>query len=307
MFLSCGDALIDFIPVTALDGRDAYVPAVGGSCCNIAIALGRLGARAGFMGGVSTDFFGDMLMDGMRQSNVSTEYVARLDLATTVGFVKLGVGEPQYVFYDDATACRMWTRSASKAPGPEVRLLHIGSVPLINLPVADELLALLEGEKGKRLLSVDPNCRPSITRHVEDYRARMIRILALADIIKLSVSDLEFLQPGAHYAEAAEEWLSAGSQLVVVTQGGDGATAFWHDGKISVAAKPVDVVDTIGAGDSFLAGLLVSLDESGRLSAEALKQPTRDELERALSFAAAVAAITCGRSGADPPWRREIP
>jgi len=306
MLLSCGDALIDFIPVKATDGRNAYVPAVGGSCCNIAIALGRLGAEAGFMGGVSTDFFGEMLMDGMHASNVSTGYVARLPLATTVGFVKLGDGEPQYVFYDEATACRMWTRAASLAPGPEVRLVHLGSVPLINPPAAEESVALFEAEKGKRLLSVDPNCRPSITKDVDAYRTRMRRILALADIIKLSVSDLEFLSPGLPFPKAAEGWLLAGTRLVVVTQGASGATAFWQGSQVTVPAKPVKVVDTIGAGDSFLAGFLVSLDESGKLSATGLNELAKADLDTALAFGAAVAAITCSRSGADPPWRREL-
>src|SRR5882724_5299598 len=119
MLLCCGDALIDMIPARTGDGRHSYVPAIGGSCCNIAVALGRLGAEAGFMGGISTDFFGDLLIDGLAASRVSTRYVARLDRETTLGFVKLGDGEPQYAFYDDGTAGRSWRRSDSAAPGPE--------------------------------------------------------------------------------------------------------------------------------------------------------------------------------------------
>src|SRR5690349_19608631 len=113
MLLSCGDALIDMIPARTEDGRHAYVPAVGGSCCNIAVALGRLGAKAGFMGGISTDFFGDLLVEGLVAAGVSTKYVARLERETTLGFVKLGEGEPQYAFYDEGTAGRSWRRSDS--------------------------------------------------------------------------------------------------------------------------------------------------------------------------------------------------
>lgn len=307
MLLSCGDALIDWIPVKSTDGRDAYVPAIGGSCCNIAVALGRLGAKVGFMGGVSTDLFGDMLVAGLNAAKVSTKYVARLDRATTLGFVRLGDGEPQYAFYDEGTAGRMWRRAESPPPGPEVRLIHSGSVTLINPPVADECLALFEAEKGRRLLSVDPNCRPSLTRHPAAYRARMERFFALADIIRMSVNDLQFLSPGATPEETAARWLGGGAKLVVLTQGASGATAFWSGGTVSVPTDKVAVVDTIGAGDAFLAGLLVNLDGAGLLTADGLAQLDVPDLRTALTFAAEVAALTCTRSGADPPWLSEVP
>lgn len=306
MLLSCGDALIDWIPARTADGREAYVPAVGGSCCNIAVALGRLGADAGFMGGISTDLFGDMLIEGLRASKVRTRYVARLDRETTLGFVRLGDGEPQYAFYDDGTAGRMWRRADSPALGPEVRLVHVGSVTLINPPVADECLALFEAEKGRRLLTVDPNCRPTLTKDVDAYRKRMARLFALADIVRLSATDLAFVLPGVTPEDAAKQWLAGGTRLVVVTRGSAGATAFWPGGAVGVPARPASVVDTIGAGDSFFAGLLVSLDEAGLLTAEGLAKLSVPALQRALGFAAEVAAITCARQGSDPPWRSEV-
>jgi fructokinase len=306
MFLCCGDALIDMIPARTDDGRHSYVPAIGGSCCNIAVALGRLGAEVGFMGGISTDFFGDLLIDGLVASRVSTRYVARLDRETTLGFVKLGDGEPQYAFYDDGTAGRTWRRSDSAALGPEVRLIHIGSVTLIAPPVADECLALFEAEKGQRLLSVDPNCRPTLTRDVEPYRGRMERIFGLADLIRLSRSDLAFLLPGISADAAAAAWLASGARLVVLTDGGSGAMAWWPGGRVHVPAPNVRVVDTIGAGDSFLAALLVHIAEGGRLSGDGLAGLAAAEVEAALAFAASVAAITCTRSGADSPWRHEL-
>jgi fructokinase len=307
MLLSCGDALIDWIPARSEDGREAYIPAVGGSCCNIAIAMGRLGASAGFMGGISTDLFGDMLVAGLRSSNVSTRYVARVDRETTLGFVRLGEGEPQYAFYDDGTASRMWRRTDSPAPGPEVALLHVGSVTLINPPVADECLALFEAEKGKRLLSVDPNCRPTLTRDVATYRRRTARLLALADIIRLSATDLAFIEPGLAPEEAARRWLADGASLVVITHGADGAMAWWRGGTTSMPARPVNAADTIGAGDSFFAGLVVNLAENAHLTVEGLARLDEDALRSALAFGATVAAITCTRRGADPPWRKELP
>jgi fructokinase len=306
MLLCCGDALIDLIPARTADGRDSYVPAIGGSCCNIAVALGRLGAEAGFMGGISTDFFGELLMSGLAASRVSTRYVGRLARETTLGFVKLGDGEPQYAFYDDATAGRMWRRSDSLTPGTEVRLIHVGSVTLIAPPVADECLALFEAEKGRRLLSVDPNCRPTLTRDVDTYRRRMRRIFALADIIRLSRSDLAFLLPDISADAAAAHWLADGTKLVVLTEGATGATAWWPGGRVHAPAPKVQVVDTIGAGDSFLAGLLVHIDEAGRLSRHGLTRLAAAEVTAALAYAAAIAAVSCTRSGADSPWRDEL-
>ena len=306
MLVCCGDALIDMIPARTADGRDCYVPAIGGSCCNVAVALGRLGAEAGFMGGIAKDFFGDLLVQGLAASNVSTRYVARLDRETTLGFVKLGDHEPQYVFYDDGTAGRLWRRSDSAPLGDEVRLLHIGSVTLIAPPVADECLALFEAEKGRRLLSVDPNCRPTLTHDAAAYRRRLQRIIALADIIRLSRSDLAFLLPDTPGEAAAARWLASGTGLVVLTEGDAGATAWWPGGQVHAPAVKADVVDTIGAGDSFLAALFVRLDETGKLSRQGLSQLTASGITAALTFAAAAAALTCTRSGANPPWRHEL-
>lgn len=306
MLLCCGDALIDMIPARTGDGRDCYVPAIGGSCCNIAVALGRLGAEVGFMGGIATDFFGDLLARGLAASNVSLRYVARLDRETTLGFVSLGNGEPQYAFYDEGTAGRMWRRSDSTVLGPEVGLIHIGSVTLIARPVAEECLAVFEAEKGRRLLSVDPNCRPTLTRDVAAYRLRLQRIFALADIIRLSRSDLAFLLPDTPAEAAAASWLASGASLVILTEGSDGATAWWPGGRAHAPAAKVRIVDTIGAGDSFLAAFLVHIDETGRLSRDGLLRLTAAEIEAALGFAAGAAAITCTRSGADPPWRHEL-
>jgi fructokinase len=307
MLLCCGDALIDWIPVTSADGREAYLPVPGGSCCNLAIALARLGADAGFMGGISTDFFGDLLMGALQASQVSTRYVARLGLETTLGFVKLGDGEPQYVFYDDGTAARMWTAADSPMLGPEVRLLHIGSVTLINPPVADACVALFEAEKGRRVLCLDPNCRPTLTRDIASYRVRMDRLFTLSDIIRLSLSDLAFLMPDTTPPAAASLWLEGGARLVVVTRGAGGSTAYWPGGSVDVTAPETRVMDTIGAGDSFLAGLLVGLSEAGYLSMTGLLRLTSGELAGALAIASEAAAVTCTRSGADAPWRHEVP
>jgi fructokinase len=307
MLLSCGDALIDFVPVKAADGRDAFVPVVGGSCLNIAVAMARLGPPTGFVGGVSSDMFGEMIAAHLAASGVDLRYVERAPRETTLAFVRFVDGEPHYAFYDETTACRLWSYRPGAIPFPAIDAVHVGSVPLVNEPSAGNFMALFGAAKGLTTLSFDPNCRPSLVSDKAAYVARMAEFAALADIIRLSDMDFDFLFGGDRFAAQAERWLEAGARLVVVTRGGDGVTA-WHRaaGEVSVPAPKVDVVDTIGAGDTFQAGLLVALKEAGRLDLDALGRLTADELAGALGFGARAAAITCSRAGANPPWRREL-
>lgn len=306
MLISFGDALIDFIPAKTADGRSSYIPAAGGSCLNIAVTMSRLGARAGFMGGVSNDLFGDVLMDALKASNVDTSYVALSDRETTLAFVSLGGDEPQYAFYDEVTAGRLWKRSDSPAFSQEVKLVHVGSVPLINGPVADEALAMLKAEKGKRLLCIDPNCRPTLVKDIAAYRARIAEMVKLCEIIKLSAADLEYLDPTLTLESAAAQWLAEGAKLVIITRGSRGAIGFFKGGSAEVPVRKVNLVDTIGAGDTFIGALLVRLEELDALSFAGLDALTGETLTEAMSFAAAAASITCSREGANPPWRHEM-
>jgi fructokinase len=306
MLLICGDALIDFIPTVAASAAAAYLPVSGGSCCNIAIGLGRLGAPVGFMGALSHDFFGQFLATALEEAGVSLRYTARLRQGSTLAFVKLTEREPEYAFYDSETAMRSWVRAASRPLGPEVTLLHAGSVSLIGEPAASEYLALFRAEKGQRLLSIDPNCRPSLIDDPARYHDRLREMLELADLIKLSAADLDYLLPGVAPETAARSWIEKGAKLVVVTQGAEGVSAFTRDGRLRIPGRRVAVADTVGAGDSLLAGLLWQLEEAGRLTPQGLDDLSLPALESALSLAVSAAAITCGRTGADLPWRHEI-
>lgn len=307
MIVICGDALIDFLPVRlGAGGQGAYLPVPGGSCRNIASGLGRLGAAVGFMGGLSTDFFGDMIAASLEADGVSLDHVARLPDPSTLAFVQIGEGEPHYAFFDAASAHRRWTRSASPALDAGVKALHVGSLTLIEPPVADEILALMREQKGRLVLSIDPNCRPTVTHDLPAYRARAAKMFALADIIKLSAADLDYLQPGADPDSVARGWIANGTSLVVLTRGGDGATAWIASGQVSVAARRIEVVDTVGAGDSFIAATLFQLDRMGFLASGGLARLGVVEAEAVLTFAVKVAAVTCSRAGANPPWLREI-
>jgi fructokinase len=307
MLISCGDALIDFVPTQNAAGREAVMPAVGGSCLNVAIGMARLGAPTGFVGGISTDLFGRMIADHATASNVALDLSTRGDHQTTLAFVRIVAGESHYAFYDAETATRSWTYRRGSIPFADVEALHIGSTTLVNDRGAAETKALIDDARASSTISFDPNCRPNLVRDKPAYLARMVEFAGIADLIKMSDVDFAYLFGEEPYQQRASALLGQGTSLVVITRGNDGAIA-WHAGagQIEVAAPKVEIADTIGAGDSFQAALLFALHKQGRLARQQLKDISADELRRALSFAANCAGLTCTRPGADPPWIHEI-
>ena len=307
MLIACGDALIDFVPTRSVDGREAVMPAVGGSCLNVAIGLARLGAQAGFVGGISTDLFGRMIADHAAASKVDLGLATRSDHQTTLAFVRVVAGESHYAFYDAETATRNWSYRRRTIPFADVEAVHVGSTTLVDDPGAAETMALVTDARATSTISFDPNCRPNLVKDKPAYLARMAAFAAEADLVKMSDVDFAYLFGDEPHRQRATALLGQGASLVVITRGSGGAMA-WHAaaGQIEVAAPKVEVADTIGAGDSFQAALLFALHEQGRMARRALKDIAADELRRALSFAADCAGLTCTRPGADPPWRREV-
>jgi fructokinase len=307
MLLSCGDALIDFLPVKSVDGRDAIVPVAGGSCLNIAVGMARLGAPAGFAGGISTDLFGRMIADHALASQVDLRYATRSEHQTTLAFVRTVEGEPQYAFYDEGTASRNWVYRHGSIPFDEIEAVHVGSTTLADDQGAAQALAMVEDARGSVTISFDPNCRPKLVRHKTRYVDQMDAFAAAANIVRMSDVDFEFLYGDSDFAGKAKSLIKAGASLVVVTRGTRGAQA-WHGeaGLVEIEAPTIDVVDAIGAGDSFQAALLFALRAIGRIETAALAQINSDELRRVLSFASICAALTCGRAGSDPPRQSDV-
>lgn len=309
MLLSCGDALIDFLPVRAADGRDAMAPVVGGSCLNIAVGMARLGAAAGFVGGLSTDMFGQMIAGHATASGVDLRFATRSGRQTTLAFVRMEDGEPRYAFYDEGSAARSWRHVPGAMSLAGIDAVHVGSTTLVDEVAAAQAMALAVAARAAgTAVAFDPNCRPGLVADKAAYRAGMDDFIAAADIVRMSDVDFAFLYDDADMTAKAAQWLDGGARLVVVTRGGEGAQA-WHRGAgtVAVRAPQVDVVDTIGAGDSFQAALLVALAATGRIAPPALAQADAADIRRALAFAAACAAITCSRPGADPPRMAELP
>jgi fructokinase len=306
MILCCGEALIDMIPARLGDGREAFVPHAGGAVFNTAIALGRLGVPVEFLSGLSGDGFGDVLRGALAESRVGTRYAVASALHSTLAFVTLRDGQATYDFFDENSAGRMLSVADLPRIGDDVAAMHFGAISLIPEPCGTAYEALMAREHPRRVTMLDPNIRPGFIPDAAAHRARILRMAATADIVKLSDEDLAWFAPGEAPEEAARAWLALGPSLVVVTRGRHGAVAVSRAHRVEVPAARVAVVDTVGAGDTFNAGLLASLHEARLLTRSGVAALGTDAIEAALRFGVKVAGVTVSRAGANPPWRREL-
>lgn len=308
MILCCGEALIDMIPVELPDGDLAYRPLVGGAIFNTAISLGRLGEQVRMLSGVSTDLFGRKLEQALRDSGVGTDLLIRSDRPTTMAYVTLTNGHATYDFHDENTAGRMITPSELPELPGDIEALYFGGISLAVEPGAETYATLLADQSAGRAVMIDPNIRPGFIRDEKRYRDRIAGMIAKADIVKLSDDDLSWLSPGdAPLAAQARAMLNTGPSVVIITRGAAGADAYLASGQVvSVPAQRAKVVDTVGAGDTFNAGVLAALSEQGVLSKSGLRSVSAEVVEEALTKGAAVAAITVSRAGANPPWAEEL-
>lgn len=306
MILCCGEALIDMLPRETLAGEQAFAPYVGGAVFNTAIALGRLGTGVGFFSGLSTDLFGRKLSEALERSNVDVSRVRFSPRPTTLAFVHLTDGQAAYTFYDENSAGRMLAEADLPALDASVQALHFSCISLVAEPCGSTYEALMHREEGARVIMLDPNIRPGFIPDRERHLARMRRMIARADIVKLSDEDLDWFGETGTGDEIARRWLARGPSLVVLTRGRRGAVAYTRELRVEMPAPQVTVADTVGAGDTFSAGLLTALSERGSLSRPALESLDETTMGQVLRFASACAAVTVSRPGANPPWRREL-
>ena len=307
MIVVSGEALMDVFAAgdtatgTALDAR------IGGSPLNVAIGLRRLGQPAAFFGGVSTGFLGERLMAALHAETVDTRCTVRSPAPVTLSLVGVDAqGVPDYAFYGTGTADRLVTLDAL-ARVPAAQAYQFGSYAMVVEPVAGTQRALIEREQGRAVIAYDPNIRLNVEPDLQRWRETLAWMLPRTQLLKVSDEDLGLLYPGVPAAELAAQWLTAGARLVVVTRGGAGAWAWTAAHHVAAAPVTVAVVDTVGAGDTFQAGLLTALAERGLLTPAALASLTLADLGGVLAFATRAAAITCSRRGADLPRRAELP
>ena len=305
--LVAGEALIDFLPLPLSEGT-GYRPVPGGSPFNVAIGLARLGVPTGFVGRLSLDPFGRLLRRHLESNGVDGRYALEGEGPSTLAFITEGPGsEPEYTFFTAGAADRELHPKDLPADLPtDAKALHFGSYSIACEPIGSTLLGWAEQEHEERLIAFDPNLRPALIGDPDRYRNRLARWLQVARIVKASCADVEILYPGDSIEAVAARWLAQGARLVVITRGADGVSGFLVEGRFDLPGEPVDVVDTVGAGDAFMAGLLAGLDRHGLLSLEAQAAWSPQALHPVLAYAQRVAATTCTRPGADPPDRQTV-
>lgn len=299
MIIVAGEALIDFTPASCGDDL-GYVPHPGGSPLNVAVGLGRQQVPVQYLARISLDHFGRMIRDHLRDSNVDLDLVVDADELSTLAFVHVTDGEPEYSFHAEGAADRL-LRPEALPPLSDDAPLHLGSISLVLEPVASTFDGLMSAEAGHRVISLDPNVRPSLIKDPAGYRSRLDRWLGLVDIAKVSTADLSWLEPRSDPETIAAKWLERGPALILVTNGQDGAFALNQRGMVRSAAPKVKVADTVGAGDAFMAGALAHLYRSDMLRRDVLAGLNEESMADLLDEANQIAADTCTRAGAEPP------
>jgi fructokinase len=311
MYLVCGEALFDFFSendVNAQSSKVNYKAIAGGSPFNVAVGLRRLGIDVALFAGLSSDYLGRRLQQVLQEEGVRPDYLQDFDAPTTLAMVAVGAdGSPHYSFRGEGCADRQLLPGHLPELGAEVRGLHIGSYSLVVQPIADTLLALVRRESGKRLISLDPNVRLNPEPNIELWRERINTLVEHADLIKVSDEDLNLLYPERDPQSVIHGWLEHRCQLVFLTRGGQGATVFSRrHGSWSAPACAVVMADTVGAGDTFQAALIAWLTEQQLDSVEGLQRLSREQIDAMLAFAVSAAALTCGKTGPDLPYRHQL-
>jgi len=308
MFVVCGEALMDVFAAGDTSTGMALDARVGGSPFNVALGLARLAQPVAFFSAVSTGFLGERLMQSLQAEGVDCSTVARLDAPTTLGLVGLDAkGVPSYGFYGAGCADRLLDMQALSLLPAQITAVQVGSYATVVQPIANTLRALVQREYKRTPICYDPNVRLNVEPDVESWRDMLHWMTPRTHLLKISEEDLQMLRPGMAPAQFAGESLAAGVGLVVVTRGAEGAQAWSRQGEATVPARALQVVDTVGAGDTFQAAMLTWLAEHGCLSIRGIASLSSAQLADAAGFAVDAAAITCSRRGADLPRRAELP
>jgi fructokinase len=304
MNLISGEALVDLIPDR--DRKNAFDAVLGGSPYNVAIGLGRLGASTAFVSRLSNDLNGEDLATALSQAGVDLSFVARDARPSPLAFVMRGTAQSgaRYSFYLDATAFdgawpfpRTWPNGAKH--------LHVGSIAAVDRRHGESVVQALRMARSFGTTSFDPNIRPLVTPDRETVVQLVERQIALASFVKASDEDLRWLYPDRHPEASIASWALLGPNFCVMTRGEQGAVAYIKGERLVAPSPVVDVVDTVGAGDSFMSALIAAMDVDSALGVGARAGAGAD-LGRWLAFAVTASAITCTRKGSDPPTRAEV-
>lgn len=308
-----GEALVDLVPAP-VGGYLEIAP--GGSPANVAVGLARLGVATRLLARLADDPLGRRVRTHLEKNGVQLDHAVTAPEQTSMALVTVDEdGGPSYDFRVAGTADWQWSAdelrgALDRGPAGPVVALHSGSLALTTPPGAAELRALMTRAAATATVSYDPNCRPLLMGSAGEVLAGVHELLAVADVVKVSLEDLGWLCPGVDAEQVLEDWLDHGPALVAVTLGGDGVLAGTAGGvRTRRPGVTVTVVDTVGAGDTFSAALLAGLharDLLGALRRPALRTIDAPSLDGLFDEAVRAAAITCSRRGADPPTAAEL-
>jgi fructokinase len=293
MIVACGDAVIDLVPE----------PVPGGSNINVAVAASRLGAPTAYLGRISVDRYGDILMKHLEESDVDTRLVERGAEPTARAIVTLDP-TPSFRFEADNTAEANLSRADLSPLGSGPHIVHGGTFGMYLGRTATVLADLIERTPG--LVSLDPNVRPTIVSDRDDWDRWHQRWLQQVSLYRCSDEDLAWIWPGRSVDSVAAELIDNGVEAVIVTKGAEGCEIFtpmWSETRQGVRA---DVVDTVGAGDTFTGAILCGLHERDVVTRNSLRSLEKSAFLEIADTALLAAAIVCRRQGANPPWRREL-
>jgi fructokinase len=303
-----GEVLTDLVPA----GDDGHFQAAfGGSPGNVAVGLARLGVEVRMLARLSGDILGERLRDHLERNGVDLSHTVTAAEHSSLAIVMLKQdGSAAYDFRVDGTADWQWTDDELASSLDGVQALHVGSLAITTPPGGDVLRRLAARATSTATVSFDPNVRHLLMGPREGVLGVVHEMLGVADVVKASSEDTEWLQPGESLGDVARAWLDQGPAMVVLTRGSDGCVcACSASGLVEVPGRNVDVVDTVGAGDSFMSALLAGLARRDLLGAErrdALRGLGRDAIAGVLAEAVEASAITCSRRGSDPPRLDEL-
>ena len=301
MITVAGEALIDII----VDPAGNVTSVVGGAPLNTARTIARLGVPATFLGGVSSDAFGNRIMRLLQDDGVGYALGEQVVAPTTLAIAEIDAhGAATYRFMMEGTSAAAVTPDLALAHvGPDCGILHVGTLALVLQPLADAVRALVAASPDDRLVMVDPNCRPSVMTSSDVFEATLAAVLERADVVKVSGDDLAFIHPGVDPVDAAIRIQRASGAVVLFTDGPKSVHVITEHDDVILEVPRVTVIDTVGAGDSFSGGFLAQWANRGLGRADLANV---DEVLAAARFGISVAGITCQRPGADPPHIREI-
>lgn len=295
-----GETVIDFKATEHL----AFKAYVGGSPLNVAVAAARLGASVGFASQVSTDLFGHHVMSHLKTNHIDPQFVERSDAPSTLAFVDEIAGDAHYQFLSNGAADTLYDPQPRPSFPTDVRFIEFGSISLLTEPSSSAIIDIVRQHKERCITVFDPNIRPALIQSRGDYLQKLQDWLALSQLVKVSTQDLRWLYPDTPHSESARKWLELGPEVVLVTDGSNGVTLLDKAGQeLSIPAPQVDIVDTVGAGDTFTGAMMTKLLE--HVSGATLEL-SLDNWQNVLRWANAAATLNCTKAGAQPPSREEL-